>query len=136
MGVLERGLSFSWGFETESEVALIEIGGLWIACVPGELYPEIAMGGIERAPGADFDIEPVEVPALRTRMSGRVNMMVNLANDALGYIIPRSQWDAEAPFLYGAEEETYGEIVSAGPDTARIVHRNLLDVFDEARGER
>jgi hypothetical protein len=135
LGVLDREFAFSWGFETQSEVALIEIGDLWIACVPGELYPEIAIGGIVRAPGGDFDVEPVETPALRSRMSGRVNMMVNLANDALGYIIPRSQWDAEAPFLYDSEEETYGEIVSAGPDTARIVHGNLLEVFDAARGE-
>ncbi len=134
LGVLDRGLSFSWGFRTASEVALLEIGELWIACVPGELYPEIAIGGIERAPGGDFDVPPVETPALRSRMRGRVNMMVNLANDSLGYIIPRSQWDAEAPWIYGSEEETYGEIVSAGPDTARIVHGALLDAFDAAGG--
>ena len=133
LGLLDREISFSWGFETASEVALIELGDLWIACIPGELYPEIAVGGIERPPGADFDVEPVETPPLRPAMQGRVNMMVNLANDAIGYLIPRSQWDADAPWLYGSEDETYGEIVSAGPDTAGLVHGALLELFAEAR---
>ena len=43
--------------------------------------------------------------------------MINLANDAIGYIIPKSEWDNEAPWIYGDEEETYGEIVSLGPET-------------------
>ncbi len=136
LGVLDRDWSFSWGFETESEAALLEIGALWIACVPGELYPELAVGGIERAPGGDFDSAPVEIPPLRPEMRGRVNMMVNLANDTLGYIIPKSEWDDEAPWIYGSEEESYGEIVSTGPDTAGIVHGALLALIRSAASER
>ena len=136
LGVLERDLDLRWGFDTNSEVALVRIGELWIACVPGELYPEIAVGGIENPPGADYRIAPVETPPLRGAMRGRVNMMVNLANDALGYIIPKSEWDEDDPWIYGASEKSYGEVVSAGPETARIVHRALLRVFAIARGER
>ena len=132
LGVLDRQWSLGWGATTESEVALLEVGPLWIACIPGEMYPEIAVGGIVRAPGADLDVAPVEVPPLRPEMRGRVDMMVDLANDALGYLIPRSEWDREPPWLYGAEEESYGEIVSAGPDTAAIVHGALLDLLREA----
>jgi hypothetical protein len=136
LGVLERDIDVRFGFQTASEVALVRIGELWIACVPGELYPEIAIGGIENPPGADYRGVPVEVPPLRTAMRGRVNMMVNLANDSLGYIIPRSEWDEDEPWIYGNREASYGEIVSAGPDTARIVHRALLRVFAIASGER
>ncbi len=135
IGVLDRDLDYGWTARTESEVALVEIGGLWIACVPGELYPEIAVGGIVNPEGADYEIEPVETPPLRTAMAGRVNMMVNLANDAIGYIIPKSEWDVSRPYLYGADEDTYGEIVSAGPDTARLVHGALLELFAEAKAE-
>ncbi|MEN8159086.1 MAG: hypothetical protein ABFS41_03330 [Myxococcota bacterium] len=131
IGVLDRDLSYGWGARTETEVALVEVGELWIVCVPGELYPEIAVGGIVNPEGADYEIEPIEVPPLRSAMRGRVNMMVNLANDALGYIIPKSEWDSRSPWLYGAEEMTYGEIVSAGPDTAPLVHKALLDLFTE-----
>ena len=109
----------------------VEVGELWIVCIPGELYPEIAVGGIVNPEGADYEIEPVEVPPLRTVMRGRVNMMVNLANDALGYIIPKSEWDNRSPWLYGAEEMTSGEIVSAGPETAPLLHQALLDLLTE-----
>ncbi len=136
LDVLERDIDVRLGFETQSEVALVRIGELWIACVPGELYPEIALGGIENPPGADYRTEPLELPPLRSGMRGRVNMMVNLANDSLGYLIPRSQWDEEAPWIYGASEASYGEAVSAGPDAARVVHRALTRVLAIARGER
>jgi hypothetical protein len=136
LGVLDRDIDVRLGFQTASEVALVRIGELWIACVPGELYPEIAIGGVENPPGADYRVAPVETPPLRSAMRGRVNMMVNLANDSLGYIIPRSEWDEDAPWIYGNTEASYGEIVSAGPDTARIVHGALLRVFALASGER
>jgi hypothetical protein len=136
LGVLQRDIDVRFGLRTSSEVALVRIGELWLACIPGELYPEIAVGGIESPPGADYEVAPVERPPLRSAMRGRVNMMVNLANDALGYIIPRSEWDEQAPWIYGGSEASYGEAVSAGPDTARIVHRALMRVFEVAGGER
>jgi hypothetical protein len=132
IGVLDRDIDHGWRPRTETEVALVEVGDLWIVCVPGELYPEIAVGGIENPPGADYEIAPVEVPPLRSAMRGRVNMMVNLANDAIGYLIPKSEWDTRRPYLYGAKQDTYGEIVSAGPDTARLVHGALMELFAEA----
>jgi hypothetical protein len=133
IGVLDRDVRHGWGARTETEAALVEIGGLWIVCVPGELYPEIAVGGITNPDGADYEMEPLEVPPLRSAMAGRVNMMVNLANDAIGYIIPKSEWDVSRPYLYGAEDDTYGEVVSAGPDTAKHVHGALMELFAEAK---
>jgi hypothetical protein len=135
IGVLDRDVRRVFSPQTETEVALVEIGDVWIVCVPGELYPEIAVGGIVNPEGADYELEPVEVPPLRSAMRGRVNLMVNLANDAIGYLIPKSEWDARRPYLYGADEDTYGEIVSAGPDTARLVHGALLELFGEAKRE-
>ena len=40
-----------------SEVAFIQIGDASTG-IPGELYPEIAVGGIENPIGADYDITP------------------------------------------------------------------------------
>ena len=85
------------------------------------------MGGIENPIGADYTIAPVEVPHLRSQLPGQVNLMVNLANDAIGYIIPKSEWDSSAPWIYGATEETYGEIVSLGPETAPAIHKAISD---------
>jgi hypothetical protein len=69
------------------------------------------------------------VPPLRGLMPGSFKFVIGLANDELGYIIPRSQWDAEAPWLYGEDEETYGEIVSMGPGTAPLLHAALREIL-------
>ena len=116
-----------------SEVAFIQIGDASITGVPGELYPEIAVGGIENPIGADYDIAPQEVPHLRSQFPNKLNLMVNLANDAIGYIIPKSEWDDEAPWIYGENDETYGEVVSLGPNTAPIVHENLVKLVEESK---
>jgi hypothetical protein len=111
-----------------TEVALLRIGDTSIACVPGEVYPEIVNGGIVPTPGGDFDLEPLEVPAVRDLMPGRVKFIFGLANDEIGYIIPKSEWDTQAPFNYGAKGAPYGEINSVGPETARILHTALGDL--------
>ncbi len=132
LGLLDRDFDidlFPPRLTTQSEVALLKIGEARIATIPGELYPEIAVGGVENPPGADYEMDPVEVPPLRPAMGGRVNLMVNLANDAIGYIIPKSEWDNTAPWIYDYEEETYGEIVSVGPDGAAAIHGTLLPLL-------
>jgi hypothetical protein len=140
LGRVPRGF-VSWGV-VRSEVAALRIGPASFLAVPGELYPEIANGGIESPPGADFPIPPVEVPPLRSLMPGRYRFLLGQANDALGYIIPKSQWDDEAPWIYGAQEETYGEIVSLGPETGPLLHAELsrviaeLPALTEPRSER
>jgi hypothetical protein len=108
-----------------SEVAVVTFGEASLMCVPGELYPEIANGGIEHPPGADFDTPPVEVPPLRELMPGRVKFLIGLANDEVGYIIPKSEWDDEAPWLYGRSSRQYGEINSLGPETGPQIHAAL-----------
>ena len=116
-----------------SEVAFIKIGEASITGVPGELYPEIAVGGIENPDGADFEMAPQEVPYLRSKYSEKLNLMVNLANDSIGYIIPKSEWDNEAPWIYGETEETYGEVVSLGPNTAPEIHENIIKLIEESK---
>jgi hypothetical protein len=127
LGVVQRGF-VSLG-ALRSEVAALRIGPATFAAVPGEIYPEIVNGGIEQPPGADFGIPPVEVPPLRERMPGRFRFVLGLANDSIGYLIPKSEWDAEAPWIYGGEEKSYGEVVSLGPETAPAVHRALLGML-------
>jgi hypothetical protein len=120
VGTIDRGQP-RWN-RIRSEIALITLGDASIACVPGELYPEIANGGITHPDGADFDVRPQEVPPLRDQMPGRVKFLFGLANDEVGYIIPKSEWDDRAPWLYGATERHYGEINSLGPDTGPLLH--------------
>ena len=131
LGMIDRG-HVRWK-TMRTEVALVTIGDASIACVPGEIYPEIINGGIERAPGGDFDIKPLEVPPLRELMSGRIKFVFGLANDELGYIIPKSEWDVKPPYIYGSKGHVYGEVNSCGPDTARLVHSGLAELFLETK---
>ena len=131
LGLLDRGHS-PW-MHIRSEVAAIRVGDATIACIPGEIYPELVNGGIVRAPGGDFDIEPLEVPPIRDLMPGRVKFVFGLANDELGYIIPKSQWDTRPPFLYGADRAPYGEINSVGPETAFLLHGAFRELLEALR---
>jgi hypothetical protein len=128
-GVVDRGQPHM--NRIRSEVALITLGDASIATIPGELYPEIANGGIVQPPGADFTIDPIEIPPLRELMPGRVTFLFGLANDAIGYIIPKSEWDDQAPWLYGARERHYGEEVSLGPETGPLIHEAVRRLIEE-----
>jgi hypothetical protein len=131
LGLLDRGHA-RWR-RIRTEVALVTFGEAGIACVPGEIYPEIVNGGIETPPGADFPVKPVEVPPIRDLMPGRVKFLFGLANDEIGYIIPKSEWDTQAPYLHGAKRAPYGEINSVGPDAAAAIHAALRELCSAAR---
>lgn len=105
-----------------TEVACLQLGKLRVACVPGEIYPELVYGNVQDPPdpAADFPDAPVE-PALAEMLGNGRWMCLGLANDEIGYLIPRRQWDRRPPYAYGRRRPQYGEINSVGPDAARLV---------------
>ncbi|MBI3763698.1 MAG: hypothetical protein HY260_17785, partial [Chloroflexi bacterium] len=89
-----------------------------VALIPGEMYPELSVGGVVADdPGADFPGAPVE-PAIKKMMAAPYRMLLGLANDEIGYIIPKAQWDEKPPYTFGAQKRWYGEVNSVGPDAA------------------
>ena len=108
-----------------TELSVFNMGPLSFATLPGEVYPEIVNGGVEAPDGGDFNIEPVEVPPVREMMTGKFKFIFCLANDEIGYIIPKSQWDVDAPYTYGRSDSPYGEKNSLGPETAQLLHKNI-----------
>lgn len=123
LGLIHPG--WYWG-KGKTELDVFRIGDLEILTIPGELYPEIAEGGIESPAGADYPGPPIEVPPLRSQMNGKLNMMIGLANDEIGYIIPKTQWDAKPPYAYGRSKPQYGEENSCGPNVAPVIHHEAL----------
>ena len=59
--------------------------------------------------------------------------MFGLANDEIGYIVPKSQWDAKAPYTYGRDSRPYGEVNSLGPETAPLIHKNIKAMLEELK---
>ncbi len=127
LGVFDRG--FKHLKYVRSEINLLTIGPAWFLTLPGEVNPEIVNGGIETPEGRDFDIQPVEVPPLRELMQGDINFVIGLANDEVGYIMPKTHWDAEPPYTYGRDEAMYGEINSPGPDAGPVLHREVKSLI-------
>ncbi|MBT7610485.1 MAG: hypothetical protein HN576_12065 [Bacteriovoracaceae bacterium] len=118
-------------FKIKTEVALLDIGPARILTIPGEIYPEIVNGGIEAPEGQDFKIEPLEIPPIREAMGERINFIFGQTNDALGYIIPKSQWDAKSPYTYGREKRPYGEVNSIGHHFAPLLHSEVLGLIEK-----
>ncbi len=120
----------------ETEVAYLRLGELDVAAIPGELYPELVYGKYQEPAdlGADFRDAQTETPVVRILPSSKF-MLLGLANDEVGYIIPKRQWDVAPPFAYGRTSAQYGERNSVGPDTAAMLLQALVDRVAEA-GDR
>ena len=129
LGVLNRGTT-GW-MKVRTELAVFNIGPISFATLPGEVYPEILNGGVEAPDGNDFNIQPVEIPAVRDLMQGKYKFVFGLTNDEIGYIVPKSQWDEKAPYTYNRKDSPYGEENSMGTETAPILHRNLKEMLTE-----
>jgi hypothetical protein len=114
LGVLDRGVysngepaTAAFGDDLRTEIGVLRIGDVEALCVPGEIYPELRGASPE--------------PPLEGMLDSEYRLVIGLANDEIGYILPRSQWDTEAPFAYGREEAQYGEVNSVGPSVAPIL---------------
>jgi hypothetical protein len=112
----------------KTETAWLRLGELDVACIPGEIYPELVLEKVQDPAdaAADFPQAPIE-PAIYKQLPGPHRMIVGLANDEIGYILPKRQWDVTAPYCYGRAKAQYGETNSAGPETGPILCR----VFQE-----
>ncbi len=126
LGVLDRQVwsggrpaTSLFGDDFRTEVGYLRLGDAEALLVPAEIYPELVLGKIQdpQDAGADFPGAPRE-RALFTLLTSEYKLVLGLANDEIGYIVPRSQWDAKAPFAYGRKEAQYGEINSVGPGAA------------------
>ena len=110
----------------QSEVNALRIGPLELMVYPGELYPELYLvkpdGGsyIEHPEGRDFPDAEAEAPLLAVMPAAPFRAILNNANDAIGYIIPKPQFDRAAPRAYKPNGQ-YGEENSLGYDAARLL---------------
>ncbi len=113
-----------------TSVGLWQLGDARVVLVPGEIYPELVIGGIQtpQDPAADIPGAPVEPPIFDPPGAGQPQLIIGLANDEIGYIIPQSQWDSKPPFAYGRRSAQYGEINSCGPEVAPRIAAALQEL--------
>jgi hypothetical protein len=101
---------------------------LEVALIPGEMYPELSVGGVERYSGADYPDAPIE-PAVKGLMKAPFRMLFGLADDEIGYIIPRAEWDEKPPYLNNSPKKHYGEVNSVGPDAAPSIVKAIQELI-------
>ncbi|NOZ86420.1 MAG: hypothetical protein GXP49_09135 [Deltaproteobacteria bacterium] len=129
-------MKFQPYLETEADV--IDVGGVQIVTVPGELYPELALEGPSgetyyqepQDPGADFFPCDCSTPIYHNMRETPYRIVLGLANDELGYIIPRCQFDREPPYAYERDTPQYGEDFSVGPQAAPLLNHELARELD------
>ncbi len=126
LGILNRGTT-GW-MKMRSELAVVQIGPVSLATIPGEIYPELINGGAEAPGGNDFDMTVNDLIPVRDLMPGKYKFVLGLANDEIGYILPKSQWDEKEPYTYGYRNAPYGEENSLGPKTAGLILGGLMEL--------
>ncbi len=104
-----------------SEVGVVRIGPMEFFAIPGMIFPELTRSALplQAIPGSDFPDAPAEAPRLDQMADQPYFIPVGLANDMLGYLIPKCLFDAQPPF--SDDPAPYGEVVCPGPDAAGIV---------------
>ncbi|MBQ5973508.1 MAG: hypothetical protein IJL69_04840 [Oscillospiraceae bacterium] len=121
LGILQSDIRISplGVYRLRTETGLLRLGDVTLGLIPGELFPELVFGT-----GSDKDPAPL---AELARANGVENLVVvGLANDEIGYIVPPSDFllSTEAPFFKSAETgRHYEETNSVGIDAARAVAR-------------
>ncbi len=123
--------------EVLTEMDWIAIGPLELLSVPGELLPELAVGGYDGSLTGHPD-EPIidadnpnppdlskapDGPYLKDLLEGEHRWIVGMGNDELGYFVPpyNFELDASTPWFDEAEGDHYEETNSLGPNTVPLL---------------
>lgn len=129
----------------ETEVSLVKLGPIKILGIPGELFPELAVGGYDgsRRYGRPL-VRPTNPnppnleaapkgPYLRERMKADIGLIVGLSNDMLGYLLPEYDFQATPTrtMLPKPPGTHYEETNSIGPRATKII----LNAADELLAE-
>ncbi len=127
----------------KSEMVYIRLGEVSMLSVPGELHPELAIGGYDGSatPGGrdaiwsagNDHIENLEnapdPPFLRDLLDTRVTMILGVTQDFVGYIIPPFNFHLHPsnPYLDSHDwDHHYEETNSLGPGVADVVQKTAI----------
>lgn len=116
-----------------TEVSLLQLGDAKLLGIPGELYPELVAGQIPNPADkhVDFPEAPSE-PHVEQLVGNEPYLMLGLANDEIGYIIPKRQWDREPPYAFGRAAPQYGEINSCSYEVGPIIMETFAELCQRA----
>lgn len=121
------------GYGVQSELSVLKLDDLAIALIPGEIFPELVYGG-EYGNANPDGTNPRALKDIAAESGIDELLIVGLANDELGYIVPPSDFllNPDLPYLEETMDEKgenhYEETNSVGPMCAQAI----ADAFESA----
>lgn len=122
LGILQNDVRYTLfdGYRLQTELTVLQLGDVTLALLPGEVFPELVSGT-----GEDPALAELAAAAGIEDL-----VVIGLANDELGYILPPSVFvtDPALPYVHEAEGDHYEETNSVGPKVAV----DLAEAFEKA----
>ena len=131
-----------------TELDLVTVGPLRMLTVPGELTPELAIGGYDGSRVHTTEVDfidpdnplPPDVsqapdgPYLKEQMGGAHNWILGLGNDEIGYLVPPYDYvlHPRTPYVDEAEGDHYEETNSIGPSTVPLLLETASTLVEHA----
>lgn len=132
-----------------TEVDRVDLGPLQLVTLPGEVLPELFVGGYDgseiHSPGVAIieagNVNPPDLslappgPYWRDAMTGERRWLLSLGNDELGYIIPPYNFElsTDLPWFDEADGDHYEETNSLGPQMAPLLDAKVQELFTWSR---
>jgi len=135
LGVLDNEISkgeSATGYMLHSEMTVLQLGDLLLALIPGEIFPELVWGG-EAAQHNPAGKNPTPLAEIAASNGYDQLLVIGLANDELGYIVPPSDFllNEEVPYLLKTMDDTgenhYEETNSVGESCAIVI----AEIFEQ-----
>ena len=133
----------------QTEITMLDVGNIRMQSVPGELLPELAIGGYDDSAQPYTSLETIigddnpnppdlsqspEGPYIKERMGRSHNWIIGLANDELGYFVPAYNYKLSeaSPYIEQAPGDHYEETNSLGPSAYPIIEQEIYRLLDWA----
>ena len=131
---------------TLTRVSIIRLGELTLFTVPGELFPELAVGFADEHSFGQTKINPdnpnppdldsaPEGPFLKEIVPGEHIFLIGLGNDELGYIVPPYDFKLHesAPYFDEAPGDHYEETNSTGIALVPVLFETISELSELLR---
>lgn len=121
------------GYNVVTELCLLQLGDILIALIPGEIFPELVLGQVfaSTVKGA---VNPTPLKEIAEKYGYERLLIIGLANDELGYIVPPTDFllNEKLPYIERTRdsrgEDHYEETNSVGPECAP----RIAEAFENA----
>ncbi len=121
------------GYNVKTELCLLKLGDILIALLPGEIFPELVLGEMFARTVKDA-VNPEPLKEIAQKYGYENLLIIGLANDELGYIVPPSDFllNEKLPYIERRTDERgedhYEETNSVGPECAN----KIAEAFEHA----